>query len=270
MRDHRLAPPATAVVAAAVVWLLRETPGQLVAVITNSAAGSQLGETARLDALAALLARGLLWSLAAWALLGLAAAAAAHLPGTVGRAGRAVLIMVVPRALRGSLLAALSAGLALGPVVSAGATPAAASRPNVPAAQSSGGPAVPASAVPASAPAGSQADPTASLPAPRWPGSLIASQPSRPGSSSAPTAQPGTPATTGPAGQPAKTVTVAPGDSLWVIAGRWISPPDDPAATGAAWPKWYAANRAVIGADPDLIRPGQVLRAPSEAWDRQQ
>ena len=26
---------------------------------------------------------------------------------------------------------------------------------------------------------------------------------------------------------------------------------------------WYAANRDVIGDDPSLLRPGQVLRAPS-------
>ena len=29
-----------------------------------------------------------------------------------------------------------------------------------------------------------------------------------------------------------------------------------------AWPAWFDANRAVIGEDPDLILPGQVLRAP--------
>jgi hypothetical protein len=31
----------------------------------------------------------------------------------------------------------------------------------------------------------------------------------------------------------------------------------------AAWPRWYAANRAVIGPDPGLIRPGQELMPPS-------
>jgi len=35
------------------------------------------------------------------------------------------------------------------------------------------------------------------------------------------------------------------------------------AAVAAASPAWYAANRATIGADPSLIRPGQVLTAPA-------
>jgi nucleoid-associated protein YgaU len=32
----------------------------------------------------------------------------------------------------------------------------------------------------------------------------------------------------------------------------------------ASWPRWYAANRRVIGADPDLILPGQILRPPAD------
>jgi hypothetical protein len=29
------------------------------------------------------------------------------------------------------------------------------------------------------------------------------------------------------------------------------------------WPRWYAANRRAIGADPGLLRPGQRLHSPS-------
>ncbi|WP_425600034.1 hypothetical protein [Ornithinimicrobium sufpigmenti] len=29
------------------------------------------------------------------------------------------------------------------------------------------------------------------------------------------------------------------------------------------WPRWYAANRELIGPDPDLILPGQELRIPA-------
>ena len=45
------------------------------------------------------------------------------------------------------------------------------------------------------------------------------------------------------------------------------APKNDPMPLAAAiareWPRWYAANRAVIGADPDLIVIGQVLTPPS-------
>jgi hypothetical protein len=60
----------------------------------------------------------------------------------------------------------------------------------------------------------------------------------------------------------ARVVVVQPGDSLWKIAARALGPDVDPAAVTIAWHQWYAANRAVIGDDPDLIRPGQRLRAP--------
>lgn len=59
--------------------------------------------------------------------------------------------------------------------------------------------------------------------------------------------------------QPA--VVVAPGDCLWDIAGRRLR-----RATAAdiatAWPRWWQRNRGVIGADPDVIHPGQRLRPP--------
>jgi len=53
-------------------------------------------------------------------------------------------------------------------------------------------------------------------------------------------------------------VVVQPGDSLSGIAAEHL---DD----AAAWPQLYEANRAVVGADPDLILPGQVLRLPGAA-----
>jgi nucleoid-associated protein YgaU len=66
-----------------------------------------------------------------------------------------------------------------------------------------------------------------------------------------------------PAAEPvAATVVVRPGDSLWRIAAAHLPPGAGPADVAAAWPAWYAANRATIGTDPGLIRPGQVLTAP--------
>lgn len=43
------------------------------------------------------------------------------------------------------------------------------------------------------------------------------------------------------------------GDSLWSIAKDQLGDP-------ARWPQLYALNRNVVGPDPDLIRPGQLLR----------
>ena len=38
--------------------------------------------------------------------------------------------------------------------------------------------------------------------------------------------------------------------------------PVSDADRAAEWPRWWAANRDVVGDDPDLLRPGQRLVAP--------
>lgn len=58
-------------------------------------------------------------------------------------------------------------------------------------------------------------------------------------------------------------VVVAAGDSLWTIARRHLGPSASDADVAAAWPQWFAANREVIGDDPDLLRVGTMLSAPS-------
>jgi hypothetical protein len=65
-------------------------------------------------------------------------------------------------------------------------------------------------------------------------------------------------------GQAAR-VVVRPGDSLWSIAATELGPNATAEAIAARWPAWYAANRQLIGPDPDLILPGQVLRTPAAA-----
>ncbi|OJX98308.1 MAG: hypothetical protein BGO96_03740 [Micrococcales bacterium 73-15] len=55
--------------------------------------------------------------------------------------------------------------------------------------------------------------------------------------------------------------TVRSGDSLWGIARAHGAETD--AEIADAWPRWHELNRDVIGADPDLIQPGQVLRVPA-------
>ena len=57
-------------------------------------------------------------------------------------------------------------------------------------------------------------------------------------------------------------VVVEPGDCLWRIAAEHLPPGAGAARVAAEWPRWWAANRDVVGPDPDLILPGQHLRAP--------
>jgi hypothetical protein len=68
--------------------------------------------------------------------------------------------------------------------------------------------------------------------------------------------------------RPMHRVVVRPGDSLWAIAERDL-PPDAPTGTIVRrWHAIYAANRTLIGPDPDVLEPGQRLRLPSHAPPR--
>jgi Tfp pilus assembly protein FimV len=59
--------------------------------------------------------------------------------------------------------------------------------------------------------------------------------------------------------RPGLVIRVRPGDSLWrIVAERHPAAPDRRVARLVD--ALYRANRAVIGSDPDLIRPGQLLR----------
>lgn len=58
-----------------------------------------------------------------------------------------------------------------------------------------------------------------------------------------------------PAPPPRVTHTVAGGDSLWKIAKKYLG-------DGNRWKEVYEANKDVIGKNPDLIKPGQVLTIP--------
>jgi nucleoid-associated protein YgaU len=49
--------------------------------------------------------------------------------------------------------------------------------------------------------------------------------------------------------------TVVSGDNLHVIAARTLGDP-------LRWREIYVLNRTVIGSNPDLIHPGQVLELP--------
>lgn len=57
---------------------------------------------------------------------------------------------------------------------------------------------------------------------------------------------------------------VLPGDTLWGIAAKVLRT-DDLRAIARYWPRIHQENRDVIGANPDLLRPGMVLSLPPVA-----
>ncbi len=57
-------------------------------------------------------------------------------------------------------------------------------------------------------------------------------------------------------------VVVHRGDTLWDIVAATLDAGATDAEVLREVVRWHEANRDVIGADPDLILPGQVLRAP--------
>lgn len=63
------------------------------------------------------------------------------------------------------------------------------------------------------------------------------------------------------------TVRVEPGDSLWRIAERHLPAAVSDTAISEQWQRLYAANREVIGANPDLIHPGLRLELPHDRKD---
>lgn len=63
----------------------------------------------------------------------------------------------------------------------------------------------------------------------------------------------------GPAHPVRRGVVVRPGDSLWTLAERDLPAAAPDRLVSDRWHEIYRRNRGVIGPDPDLIHPGQVL-----------
>lgn len=193
------------------------------------------------DRALATVASAALWCTAAVVGAGLCCAAAAGMPGAVGRSAARAGEILLPRAVQRLLAGSAGLGVLLAPVAAGAALPRHVTAP----------------AATVTAAGSPQADP---LPAPAWPLD--------------PPATPALPPPAWPAGSQDRStgslraVTVQPGDSLWLIAARRLTAdgrPAIPAQVALAWRRWYAANRGVVGADPALIRPGQVLQAPAAA-----
>ncbi|MEH0111037.1 LysM domain-containing protein [Tersicoccus sp. MR15.9] len=82
-----------------------------------------------------------------------------------------------------------------------------------------------------------------------------------------PTRDAGAGATTPTGTSSDRTATVVAGDSLWSLTARQLGPLATDVEIARQWPRWYDLNRDVIGPDPAVIRPGQVLRVPTVAAD---
>lgn len=191
------------------------------------------------DGAATQLAGAALWATALWLGAGLLAVLAAQLPGAAGTCSDRLARAVLPPALYRVAAGAAGLGMLLAPVA-AGARQA--------------------------PPATSIA--TAPLPSPTWPTGGAVPAPELPTSPPLPARAPvpATPSHTAPPPQPPAAtslrVVVRPGDSLWSIAARHLGPGASAQRIAAEWPRWFAANHRLIGSDPSLIKPGQVLHAP--------
>jgi nucleoid-associated protein YgaU len=217
----------TAAMALVAVALGTLTPE--LSVMTGALADAQgTADTAGPDALV-LSAVGLLaWAVWVWGALGLTLTAATALPGLLGGTARLLLQGVLPAGARRSAAVALGIGLS----VSAPLAATAAGPPVLPVASAA----------------------AAESAVPDWPAT-------RAGSAATVPDWPAYPDVTG-------AHVVVRGDCLWhIAAGRLLDqlgrPPDN-GEVAAAGQAWWSANADVIGPDPDLLLPGQVLLPPEQ------
>ncbi|WP_084129352.1 LysM peptidoglycan-binding domain-containing protein [Demequina sp. NBRC 110055] len=215
-------------------------------------AGGNLGAAAAVEDI--VVATVALVGAAACAWLTLAAVAAAIAPRRLRGRIAALTPLVWRRVVGVGLGAAVTAGIA----TSASATPGWIVEPGPDDTSAAGwlnfdGPAIATDAPVAMAQSEAAETPPAATP-------LATPQPQGPATRSDRTAP------SAPPGIPDQEYTVTRGDSLWTITAAQLDTDDAP-TIAAALPALYEANRAVIGADPHLIVPGQVLALP-EGWTR--
>jgi hypothetical protein len=224
----------TVVMAAIAVALAALTPA--IPDMTGTLATAQrTADTAGPDVLVVSAAGLLAWAVWCWGAIGLALTAATALPGVLGGGARLLLHVVLPAGARRSAALALGLGLGvvgpllgtaagLAPIPSASAAPAGSTVPDWPSVE-------------------------ATSATPDWPARSTTTVPDWPAG----------PDVTG-------AHVVVRGDCLWrIAAGRLLDELGRHASNGevaTAVRAWWAANADVIGPDPDLLLPGQVLRPP--------
>lgn len=208
------------------------------------------------DELLALGAATLAIAIAAWLILGTVLELLSHVPGRIGRTAQVWAARLTPALAR--RVAAFVIGVGVG--VAGGPSQAVAStRPGSSAASI---------ADPGFVPTQSSPDRAASDPGftPRAVAPDFSPTPINPGfTPTAPRVRPqADPGLLGGRVSPStdREVVVHRGDTLWSIAARHLGPQASDAEIAQAWPRWFDLNRGLIGDDPDLLLPGQILRVP--------
>ncbi len=250
-------------------WLLRWlTAGSLTAV---------QGGNPTLDALLVLVVSVLAWACFVWLALGTLLMALSVLPGALGSACGALGERLTPAVYRRAARVALGLSVAAGPVL--GALPAGAATVDQPTRAAAAAQLLPGLERPGSVesqvrgamqlpdldrPAGGEV--AEQLPMPDRPISDRSdSSPDRAGLPNPERPQTRDPVTRAPLRNvdAHQQIVVKRGDNLWNIARDHLPPGASSVEINQAWHRWYDANRQVIGDNPDLILPGQVLTPPS-------
>lgn len=203
------------------------------------AAAQRTADSAGPDVLVLSAAGLLAWAVWAWGVVGLALTAATALPGALGGLAGLLVGVVLPAGARRSAALALGVGLSV-------ATPLL-----VPA---TGVLALPTASAAEFVPDRPSVTARGAAAVPDWPAPMTG----------AVAAVPDWPAGPDVAGAH----VVVRGDCVWHIAADRLSaslgrPPDD-GEVAVAVQAWWLANADVIGPDPDLLLPGQILRPPDQ------
>lgn len=239
--------------------------------LARTRVGALLGPTPpSVDEVVVLGAAVLSLALSLWLLLALAVSAAAHLPGLPGRVSGALARRIAPVAVR--RLAAIAVGVGVvGSGVATTASPAtAAPAPVLAAAVDDDVPSPAFAPTVTRAPSSSASTPTAPTAGTAVVPTLseVAVRNERPGwvpSASSVRRPADARLVTGPARESVGgEVVVHRGDCLWDIVAAHLGPSATDDDIVREWPRWYAANRDVIGDDPDRITPGLVLHTPTQ------
>ncbi|WP_375499759.1 LysM peptidoglycan-binding domain-containing protein [uncultured Jatrophihabitans sp.] len=244
--------------------------------------------TAGVDVALAAVCVLLLWLAAVWIAVGLIAGLGARLPGATGLVCRRLARVVVPRVLVRVVLGSTGLGLLAAPAAQAMPSPHAAPAAGVQTSMTGAsthhaafspwaGSAVPSPTWPVTPPASSSVAPPTSAPVapPTWPTSNTPTSnlSTTPTPSTTPTRIPSPAPPSGPRTQPRSNpatpatsrteARVHRGESLWLLAAHRLGASADAGDIAHYWPQIYAANRSVIGDDPSVIHPGQVLHLPT-------
>jgi hypothetical protein len=182
-----------------------------------------VADTAGPDTLVLAWAGALAWAVWGWGVIGLLLTAATAAPGLLGRLAGTLLRGVLPAGARRTAAVALGIGLGVGLTTPAFAT----------------------------------ATESVAAAAPDWPSAESAPD--------WPDAVPAEPAPDWPTPADGDHVVLR-GDCLWDIAAADLTNAAGSSPTAAtiadAVAAWWTTNRSVIGPDPDLLLPGQVLHPP--------